>query len=270
MLKLIAIMVFFPSTAMAYQAYWTDALVRRFGEGGKAYDQEILRVGASFSGANKAIWGKLDRIENSTFGPAFAGDVGGIYRYSKFSTSGGIGYSSDFHLRASRLYLVEQRYHSEGDRFVPFVGYVREEYLGIPQSYYDFYRAGASVSITQSFKVAAHAQLIENRFSDLSLADKRGYGGQGLLIYQMPKWQVQGGYIRNCLGYSRACNTSRDLYQEWLAGGHWAFTPTWFLRGGVSFIEQSSRFVAPFSGQIQNSSVVKSELYSLGLMYVIP
>ncbi|MFZ4712726.1 MAG: hypothetical protein ACOYL6_03355 [Bacteriovoracaceae bacterium] len=258
-----------PLQAFAYQAYWTDALVRRFGDGGKLYNQEIARVGASYSKDNKGIWGKFDRIENNAFGHAYAGDIGGVYRYGSYSTTAGIGYGSDYHLRSNRLYILEQRLYTFNERLTPMIGYAREEYLGTPQSYYDFYRLGLTGFATSRFLISGQIQKIENTFSDTDYR-KKGVGAQLMFLYQQPKWMGQAGIIHNCLGQTASCGGSKDIYEEWLSMGQWSFKPGWYLRGSFSYIKQSSRFIAPFSGQVLNSVAIASQLYSLGLMCTLP
>lgn len=269
MRKMLLSVLLVSSQAFAYQAYFADGVVRRFQDTGKIYDQEILRLGGSASFLNKAVWGKVDRIENKTFGPDTAMDLGGLYRYGFASTTLGAGYSTDFRLRANRLFLGEQRFHLMNERLTPFMAVLREAYHGPNRSVYNFYRGGTAYTLNPSWNLSMHLQKITNDVETLNLK-KQGYGYQFVALYTKPTWSAQAGLIRNCLGGNSRCQGSRDLYEEFLTNGQWLFKTNWYLRAGYSLISQSSRFVEPFSGQTSNSKRAYSQLYSLGIMMIIP
>jgi hypothetical protein len=255
--------------AYSYQAYWTDIMQRNFSDGAKVYDQTLYRVGGTASKANKALWGKIDQIQNKAYGPAQSIDGGALYRYGLTSTTLGLGLGNDFHLRSNRLYILEQRFYLQNEKVIPLIGVAREEYLGTPQSYYHFLRLGLGMVLAKDFFLSVQLQKIKNSFSDQT-SSKLGFGSQVSILYQKEKWLGQVAVLKNCLGETQFCHGSRDSYDEYLANAQVKLMKDWALRINASYIKQSSRFVSPFSGTISNNNSTHSEIVGLGIMKIIP
>lgn len=268
-LILFTILTFKTSEAFAYQAYWTDIMQRNFSNGARVYDQTLYRLGASVSKNQKAFWGKIDQVQNKEFGPAQSLDAGGLYRFSKTSTTLGLGFGNEYHLRSNRLYIFDQRIYFKEDRLIPLVGFAREEYLGLPQSYFNFIRFGLGLKISSDNFLNFQIQKIENSFSDKSKS-KKGYGAQLSVLFQKDRYTTQIGILRNCLGENQYCQSSKDSYSEYLANIQIKLKDKWSLRMNTSYIKQSSRFVSPFSNKIENNTSTHSEIVGLGIIKIIP
>jgi hypothetical protein len=271
MLKVITILtiILIQSQSWAYQTVSSDFLIRRFDQSAAQYNQEILRIGASYSQANFGVWGKFDHITNEQFGPDYALELGGIKQYGKHATTLGIGHSPEYRLRANRLYLIEQSYLSENKYFQPFIAYIQEEYRGTPQAQYQFYRTGFHSRWNEKMRTTLHLQRLENDFSDQSRS-KSGTGHQLSIFYTHTHWNFQVSHIENCLGFETSCKSSRDIYREILLIIEREINPNWIVKFAYSQVEQSSRFVEPFSGQVVSSSKIDSNIINLGLLYRIP
>lgn len=268
-LSLVLILMIMSSDSWAYQTFSSEILTRRFDQSAVQYNQEILRVGASYSLSNYGIWGKFDHIANDQFGPDYAIELGGIKKYGKHSTTLAIGLSPEYRLRANRLLLVEQGYQSENAYFHPFLAYIQEEYHSDPRAKYQFYRAGFNSLWNTQIKTSLHLQRLDNNFSDHSQS-KSGTGHQFSIFYSKTVWKFQLSYIENCLGYESSCQSSRDIYREILFVIEKELNMNWLVKFGISKIEQSSRFIEPFSGQVVSSTKIDSNLVNVGLLYRIP
>ena len=255
--------------AYSYQAYWADLMQRNFSDGARVYDQTLYRIGGTASMNKGALWGKLDQIQNKAFGPAQSIDGGGLYRYGDTSTTFGLGFGNDFHLRSNRLYIIEQRFYVKNDKVIPLLGFAREDYLGSPQSYYYFQRLGLGLVFTKEFFLSLQVQRIENSFSDKT-PKKLGLGTQISLMYQREKWLSQLALLRNCLGETQFCHGSKDSYDEYLINAQIKVKSDWAVRFNASYIKQSSRFVSPFAGTISNSTSTHSEVVGMGIIKIIP
>jgi len=252
----------------AYQTISSEILTRRFDQAASQYDQEILRLGASYSELNFGVWGKFDHIANDQFGPDYAIELGGIKKYGKNSTTLGIGHSPEYRLRANRLYLFEQSYQSDSPFFHPYISYIEEIYQGTPEAKYQFYRVGFHSTWNPQLKTSLHFQKLENTFNDSSRS-KSGTGHQLSIFYTNKKWSYQISQIENCLGFETSCKSSRDIYREMLLVVQKELNLNWVIKLGLSQIEQSSRFVEPFSGLVVSSSEIDSSMITFGFLYRI-
>jgi hypothetical protein len=268
-LSLFSVLIFSASNAFSYQAYWTDVMQRNFSNGAKIYDQTLFRIGSTVSKNNKAIWGKIDQIQNKEYGPAQSVDGGGFYRFTNTSTTLGLGWGNDYHLRSNRLYIFDQRIYFKNDSIIPLIGVAREEYLGVPQSYFNFIRIGIGIKLMKDIFLNFQTQKIENNFSD-KINTKKGFGNQFSVLFQHDKLTAQLGLLRNCLGENQSCHGSRETYSEYLSNVQIKVKDSWAVRMNASYIKQSSRFVSPFSNKLENSPSTHSEIIGVGIIKIIP